>query len=98
MTLILASQSASRRAMMAAAGIPFEAMSPGVDEDSAKAALRADGLTARALADALAELKATKLSQRHPAALVVGCDQTLECDDGMMLDKPESRSDAAEQT
>jgi septum formation protein len=97
MTLILASQSASRRAMMAAAGIPFEAMSPGVDEDSAKAALRADGLTARALADALAELKATKLSQRHPAALVVGCDQTLECDDGMMLDKPESRSDAAEQ-
>jgi septum formation protein len=83
--------------MLSAAGIAFEAMAPGVDEESAKAALRADGLTARALADALAELKATKLSQRNPAAFVLGCDQTLALDDGEMLDKPESRDDAARQ-
>lgn len=97
MNLILASQSPSRRAMLTAAGIAFEAMAPGVDEDSAKAAFRADGLTARALADALAELKATKLSQRHPTAFVLGCDQTLERDDGVMFDKPEGRDDAATQ-
>jgi len=96
MTLILASQSSSRRAMLAAAGIPFEAIAPGVDEESAKQMLRADGLDARALADALAELKAIKLSQRHPGTLVLGCDQTLVLDDGTMLDKPVDRDDAAE--
>ena len=37
--ILLASQSASRRAMLTAAGVPFEAVAPGVDEDAAKAAL-----------------------------------------------------------
>ena len=37
MRLILASRSPSRRAMLAAAGVPFEAVSPQVDEDAAKA-------------------------------------------------------------
>lgn len=97
MTLILASQSSTRRAMLAAAGVPHEAMAPGVDEESAKQAFRADRLNARQLADALAELKATKLSRRHPTALVLGCDQTLSLDDGEMLDKADSREQAAEQ-
>jgi septum formation protein len=96
-TLILASQSPARRAMLAAAGVAHDAMTPGVDEDAAKKALRADGLDARALADALAELKALRLSLRHPEALVLGCDQTLACADGTMLDKPTSREDAAAQ-
>ncbi len=86
MTLILASTSATRRALLSAAGIAHEAIAPGVDETAAKAAL-AD-LGGRALADALAELKAIKISRRHPDALVVGCDQTLERDDGMVFDKP----------
>ncbi|MDF0542660.1 Maf family protein [Sphingobium sp. H39-3-25] len=94
MTLILASQSASRRAILAAAGVPFEAVSPGVDEESAKEALRAEGLDARALADALAELKAIKLSRRAPGDLVLGCDQTLALDDGTMIDKAVDRADA----
>ncbi len=97
MRLILASQSAARRAMLAAAGVPHDAMAAGVDEDSVKTALVADGLNARSLADALAELKATKLSRRHPADLVLGCDQTLSCDEGRLLDKPRSREDAADQ-
>lgn len=37
--IILASQSASRRAMLEAAGIAFEALPARVDEDAAKAAL-----------------------------------------------------------
>jgi septum formation protein len=93
--LILASQSASRRAMLSAAGVPHEAMAAGVDEESAKLSLRAEGRDARALADALAELKATKLSRRYPTDLVLGCDSTVALDDGTMIDKSESREEAA---
>ncbi|HEX7871985.1 MAG TPA: Maf family protein [Sphingobium sp.] len=92
--IVLASQSASRRALLSAAGVPFEAMSPGVDEEAAKEALRADGLDARALADALAELKALRVSRRAPGVLVLGCDQTLSLDDGAMIDKAVDRADA----
>ncbi len=91
--LILASQSSSRRAMLTAAGIPFEAMSAGVDEESMKASLRAEQLSPRDLADALAEFKATKLSMRHPGDLVLGCDSTVAFDDGTMIDKAESRDE-----
>lgn len=92
--IVLASQSASRRAMLTAAQVPFEALSPGVDEEAAKDALRADGLDARALADALAELKALRVSRRVPGALVLGCDQTLSLADGSMIDKAVDRADA----
>jgi septum formation protein len=96
MKLLLASKSASRRAMLSAAGVPFEAVAAGVDEETAKAALRADGLSPRDLADALAELKALRVSQRVPGALVLGSDSIVELDDGTMLDKPTSRDNAAE--
>ena len=96
--IVLASQSASRRAMLEAAQVPFEALSPQVDEEAAKEALRADGLDARALADALAELKALRVSRRAPGALVLGCDQTLSIGEsearGEMIDKAVDREDA----
>lgn len=92
--IVLASQSASRRALLEAAQVPFEALSPGVDEEAAKEALRADGLDARQLADALAELKALRVSRRVPGGLVLGCDQTLSLDDGAMVDKAVDRADA----
>lgn len=92
--IVLASQSASRRALLQAAGVPFEALSPGVDEEAAKEALRGDGLDARALADALAELKALRVSRRVPGGLILGCDQTLSLDDGSMIDKAVDRADA----
>ncbi|MGF7148328.1 septum formation protein [Sphingomonas zeicaulis] len=97
MTLVLASQSAGRRAMLEAAGVPHEAMAAGVDEETAKDSLRAGGIAPRDLADALAELKALRLSQRIPGALVLGCDQVLALDDGRMLDKPTDRDAAAAQ-
>ena len=90
--LVLASGSASRRAMLSAAGVPFEATSPGVDEDAAKASL--GGLSARDLADALAELKALKVSAREPDALVLGSDSVVVLADGTLLDKPETREEA----
>jgi septum formation protein len=96
MTLILASQSASRRAMLDAAGVSYTALPAGVDEDALKAALRADDAPPRALADALAELKAVKVSQGHPGALVLGSDSLVAFEDGSTLDKPDSREQAAE--
>ncbi len=82
--------------MLEAAGVAFGARSAGVDEDAAKAAMLADGLGSRDLADALAELKATKLSQRHPDALVLGCDQVASLD-GDIFDKPETREAVRDQ-
>ncbi|WP_267348209.1 nucleoside triphosphate pyrophosphatase [Sphingomonas sp. GM_Shp_2] len=92
--IILASQSASRRAMLEAAGIAFEALPARVDEDAAKAALA--GLSPRDLADALAELKAIKVSQRAGPVLTLGSDSVVALHDGTLLDKPTSREEAAE--
>lgn len=83
--VILASTSSARRALLTAAGVPFVAQSPGVDEEAAKASLAAEGLTPRDMADALAELKALRVSNRKPG-LVIGADQTLDLD-GVTLDK-----------
>jgi septum formation protein len=94
MSLILASQSASRRAMLSAAGVSFEAVAASVDEDAAKAALA--HLSPRDLADALAELKAVKIAQRHLGRLVLGSDSVVALADGTLLDKPTSRADAAD--
>ena len=92
MTLVLASGSATRRAMLTAAGVPFTAQSPGVDEDAAKAALA--GATPRDLSDALAELKALKVSARAPGATVLGSDSVVALADGSLLNQPASREEA----
>ncbi|MBB3348119.1 MULTISPECIES: nucleoside triphosphate pyrophosphatase [unclassified Sphingomonas] len=90
--LILASQSASRTAMLSAAGVPFTAEPAYADEAALKAAMA--GARPRDLADALAELKALKVSARHPGALVLGSDSLAVLDDGSVLDKPTSRDEA----
>lgn len=91
--VILASTSASRRALLAGAGVPFTARSPGVDEAAAKAALLGEGLGPRDMADALAELKAVRL--RAGDALVIGADQTLDFE-GELIDKAGSLDEARE--
>ena len=95
--LILASTSKARQAMLAAAGVAVEAIAPNVDEDALKEGLRSEGVTARNLADALAEAKAVRLSRRTGAAMVLGADQVLALDDGTMLDKPVEPADAIAQ-
>lgn len=85
-SVILASASASRRAMLTQAGVPCEALASRVDESTVKESLRAEGATAADVAEVLAELKAMQLSRRHPGALVIGADQMLECQ-GAWFDK-----------
>ncbi|MGB5483264.1 Maf family protein [Parasphingorhabdus sp.] len=92
--LILASKSQARLAMLTAAGVPVEAIAPNVDEESLKEGLKSEGVTARNLADALAEAKAVRLSRRTGTALVLGADQVLALEDGVMLDKPVDPADA----
>jgi septum formation protein len=86
--LILATQSTARRAVLTGAGVPFEAMVAGVDEDAAKAVLLAKGASPRAVAEALAEQKALAVSRQHPG-LVIGADQTLDLE-GRLYDKAET--------
>jgi septum formation protein len=93
MTIVLASQSASRRAMLEAAGVDHVAHPARVDEDGVKAAMT--GRPVRDIADALAELKAVKVSQSIPGALVLGSDSIVALGDGTLLDKPVDRADAA---
>ncbi len=93
--LLLASRSESRANLLRAAMVPFETVNAGVDEDAAKDALAAEGVGPRNLADALAELKAVRPSMRRGEDLVLGCDQTLELEDGSRVDKVETRAEAA---
>ena len=97
MRLVLASTSAARRALLAAAGVSAELAAPHVDEAELKASLAAAGARPRAIADALAEAKAVKISRRVPDGLVLGADQLLVRADGRIFDKPGSLSEAADQ-
>ncbi|MFN4096958.1 MAG: Maf family protein [Sphingomonas sp.] len=90
--IVLASTSASRRAMLTAAGVAHEALPALVDEEAVKAGL--GEVAPRDLADALAEMKAIKVSQRVPGTLVLGGDSVVAIEDGTLLDKPVDRADA----
>ena len=92
MSVILASKSAARRAVLDGAGVTYEATVAGVDEDAVKASLLAEGAGPRDVADALAELKAIGVSRSRPG-LVIGSDQTLDLD-GQLYDKAEDVSAA----
>ena len=93
MTLVLASHSASRRAMLDAAGVVYEAVPAAIDERALEAGLA--GANAGAVALALAEAKALAVSAARPGALVLGSDSLVEVA-GRRFDKPASRADAAQ--
>lgn len=92
--VVLASASAVRRRLLSAAGIAFDAEAAAVDEAAVKESLKAEGATAGQAAETLAELKAQRLSGKHPGALVIGADQILTCNE-VWFDKPPDRAHAA---
>ena len=77
MRLILASASSTRAGLLRAAAVPFDILPARVDEDTIKARMLTSGADARAVADALAEVKAVRVSASNPGALVLGADQVL---------------------
>ena len=75
--LILASKSAARNALLAGAGLRFEASPTQIDERAIEADVLGKGGNAVAVARRLAEVKALAVSGTHPNAVVVGADQVL---------------------
>jgi septum formation protein len=76
-TLVLASGSASRKALLAAAGVAFVADPADLDEDALMADLRARGVDAAGVASELAQQKALAVSRRHPSRAVLGGDSVI---------------------
>ena len=92
--LILASQSRARQALLANAGIDFEAVPAEIDE---RAIQQASGLSAPDdIAALLAREKARLVSMRQPGQFVIGADQTLALGK-RLFSKPSGRAQAAEQ-
>jgi septum formation protein len=93
-SLILASNSRARQALLANAGINFEVVPAEIDE---RAVQQASGLTAPdAIAALLAREKALAVSMVHAGSFVVGADQTLALGE-RLFSKPAGRAQAAEQ-
>ncbi len=92
--LILASASATRLALLHAAGLRAEARPARIDEAAVKRQARADGATPGEVAALLATLKARRIHAADaPGALVIGADQILTCGDAW-FDKPATRAQA----
>ena len=99
--LVLASSSATRRALLTRAGLAFEALPAAVDEAALKEACQAETIPAEDAAIILAEAKAERIARRVPDALVIGGDQLLVCkmEDGTerWFDKPTDMAAARRQ-
>ena len=89
-TLILASSSPYRKELLARLNLPFETMSPEIDESSLTNELPQD------TALRLAQLKARKIAESYSQALVIGCDQVATLD-GLQLGKPGTHENAVKQ-
>lgn len=75
--LILASQSATRKALLQQAGLAFECQPASIEERPLEEAVLAAGGDGRDVALRLAERKAAAVAASHPGAIVIGADQTL---------------------
>ena len=94
-SLILASASPSRRTLLTNAGLSFDIQPAGIDEEEITRSLGSKA-SPQELASSLAEMKAVKVSSRHPEAFVIGADSTLACK-GRLFDKPPTLEAARKQ-
>lgn len=94
--LLLASKSAARRGLLAAAGLPFETADSSIDERAIEAPLRAAGAGGPEIALRLARAKALAVGAKQPDRLVIGADQTLSLE-SRIFTKPFDRAAAAAQ-
>jgi septum formation protein len=92
--LVLASASASRRAVLEAAGLPIEIQPANIDERETE--LRAGVRTPGGIATLLARSKAEFVSGQRPGRLVLGADQTLGLGE-RVFSKPADRAAARTQ-
>ncbi|MGU5714920.1 Maf family protein [Aeromonas taiwanensis] len=90
MPLILASTSRYRKALLEKLGLPFQCVSPEVDETPIP------GESAEALVSRLAQAKAMAIAECHDHGLIIGSDQVCVCD-GQILGKPGTVENAVAQ-
>ena len=88
--LVLGSTSLYRRELLQRLRLPFEVVSPQVDETPL------DGEAPQALAERLALAKANAVAFLHPRAVVIGSDQVADLD-GEPLGKPGNHANAVRQ-
>ena len=95
-SLILASSSQIRAALLQNAGVECKIVPARIDEEAIKQSLLTEDATPRDVADTLAEMKARKVAEKGLGALTLGCDQVLSFK-GAILSKPSSVEEAREQ-
>ena len=88
--LILGSTSRYRRELLQRLQVPFDVVSPDVDETPLP------GETPRQLASRLALAKARTVAKQHPSCVVIGSDQVADLD-GSPLGKPGDHRRAVQQ-
>jgi len=91
-TIVLASTSPYRRALLDRLGLPYEAVAPACDEET----LKDPAWSPRQTAERLAEAKATSVATDRTEAIVIGSDQVADLD-GAVLGKPGSAATAVDQ-
>lgn len=89
-TLILASSSTYRQALLAKLGLPFTAMSPDIDESAIPSEMP------QQLAQRLSVAKASKIAERVAGARVIGSDQVAMLH-STPLSKPGTHANAVAQ-
>lgn len=85
--LVLASASAVRTRLLTSAGVTHIVDPAHVDEGAVRDAMLSEDAPHFAIAEALAELKAQRISQKREGEIVLGSDQVLSCD-GVLFEKP----------
>lgn len=87
-SVILASASPQRKALLEGLGLPFTVAVSTVDEDGHPERSPRD----RALV--LAQMKAQEVAAKHPGAFVIGCDTLVVTADGDLHEKPANADEA----
>jgi len=94
--IVLASGSQIRQDLLRNAGLDFHVKPVRIDESTIRQSMLAEAASPHDIADALAEQKARRGSQKDPEALVLGCDQVLSFKGGI-ISKPESPAEVRDQ-
>ena len=94
-SLVLASRSESRRALLSAAGLDAECVAPDLDERAVEDGYLASGGSLEDVALDLAQAKALAVSAERPDAYCIGADQTLTLE-GRILHKSRDLPEAAQ--
>ena len=93
--VILASKSKVRKEILNNNNIICEVIPSNIDEDIFKESLIREKASPEIISKNLSELKANKISNKKPNAIVIGADSVIDLE-GEIISKPRSRDEALE--